>query len=114
MILAALILALIMIALLQRETAARGLKSLREEHDFSERVTEPLNPVELILRFSNRSRLPIPFLRYEERLPEGAELTEQNGAERNHRGAGSSVNLTEAEGLMGKMLERIPVPLEKR
>lgn len=32
-----------------------------------------------------------------------------------HRmGAGSSVNLTEAEGLMGKMLERIPVPLEKR
>ncbi len=87
MILAALILALIMIALLQRETAARGLKSLREEHDFSERVTEPLSPVELILRFSNRSRLPIPFLRYEERLPEGAELTEQTGAERNHGGA---------------------------
>lgn len=87
MILAAVILALILIALLQRETAARGLKSLREEHDFSERVTEPLNPVELILRFSNRSRLPIPFLRYEERLPEGAELTEQTGAERNYRGA---------------------------
>ena len=87
MILAALILALIMIALLQRETAARGLKSLREEHDFSEKVTEPLSPVELILCFSNRSRLPIPFLRYEERLPEGAELTEQTGAERNHRGA---------------------------
>ena len=87
MILAALILALIMIALLQRETAARGLKSLREEHDFSEKVTEPLSPVELILRFSNRSRLPSPFLRYEERLPEGAELTEQTGAERNHRGA---------------------------
>ena len=86
MMLAAIIVALMIVALLQRETAARGLKSLREEHDFSETVAEPLSPVELILRFSNRSRLPIPFLRYEERLPEGAVLTEPAEEERNHRG----------------------------
>lgn len=113
MILAALILALIMIALLQRETAARGLKSLREEHDFSERVAEPLSSVELILRFSNRSRLPIPFLRYEERLPEGAELTEQTGAERNHRG-GAYASGTLWLGPRKTRELHIPLRFEKR
>ena len=71
---------LIFIALLlflERYSAARGLEQLREEHSLSTSLTEPDEPLELILRFANRSRFFIPFLRYREKLPEAAAVPDE-------------------------------------
>ena len=113
MIIAAVILALIFLVLLQRVTAARGLKSLREEHFFSAGTAEPESPLEIILRFGNLSRLFLPFVRYEERLPEGVRVLAEGEEKKDHRGVSWLRGTTWLKARQ-TLERRIPVAFEKR
>ena len=113
MIIGALVVAFILLALLQRVTAVRGLKSLREDHFFSAATAEPESPLEIGLRFANASRLFLPFVRYDERLPEGARVLAEGEEKRDSRGGAYLMGTTWLKPR--QVLEkRIPVCFEKR
>ncbi len=71
MIIAVLIIAVVLLAVLERYSASEGLRQLEEDHELSSPTAEPDENTELILRLINHSRWFLPFVRFRERLPEG-------------------------------------------
>ena len=87
MILAALVLAVVMLLLLQRYAASQGLRQLEEDHALSASTVEPEESTELILTLINHSGWFLPYIRYREMLPEGILPAEETaGAVTDQRG----------------------------
>ncbi len=71
----ALLIVVVIIALvLQYFTVRKGLKGLEVTHSVSKAAVEPEEEIELILTFVNHSRFFLPYIGYEEVLPEGISL----------------------------------------
>lgn len=113
MIIPILIAAGLLIYLLQRFSALRGLKSLEEGHAFSDSGAEVGEEQEILLSFANHSRFFIPFLQFEERLPEGLTLLDPSLMSRDPRGT-AYLNGTAFLGPKKKLERRIPFVCERR
>ena len=79
-----LIIAVVVIGAIQYFTLKNSLEKVEEDYGTSEICVEPGSKLDLILRFRNRSRMFIPYLRYQMTLPEGFKLVDPN-----ERGASS-------------------------
>ncbi len=81
-----LIIAVVIIGVIQYFTLKNSLEKVDEDYGTSEICVEPESQLDLILRFRNRSRLFIPYLRYQMTLPEGFSLVDQSASGKVSRG----------------------------
>ena len=77
-----LFIAIVIVGVIQYYTLKNSLDNVEEDYGTSVICVEPGEQLELILRFRNRSRLFIPYLRYQMTLPEGFDLVDPKSAGR--------------------------------
>ena len=75
-----LIIAVVVIGVIQYFTLKNSLEKVDEDYATSAICVEPDGQLDLILRFRNRSRMFIPYLRYQMTLPEGFKLVDPNAS----------------------------------
>ena len=73
-----LFIAIIVIGVIQYYTLKNSLEKVEEDYRTSAVCVEPEEQLELILSFRNRSRMFLPYLRYQMTLPEGFKLVDPN------------------------------------
>ncbi len=73
-----LLIAVVVIGAIQYFTLKNSLEKVDEDYTTSSVCVEPEEQLDLILRFRNRSRLFLPYLRYQMTLPEGFKLVDPN------------------------------------
>ena len=73
-----LFIAIIVIGVIQYFTLKNSLEHVEEDYSTSAVCVEPEEKLDLILSFRNRSRMFIPYLRYQMTLPEGFKLVDPN------------------------------------
>jgi uncharacterized protein (DUF58 family) len=78
--------AVIVIGAVQYFTLKNSLENVEEDYGTSAICVEPGEQLDLILRFRNRSRMFIPYLRYQMTLPEGFSLVDPKAGGRISRG----------------------------
>ena len=71
-----LFIAIVIIGVIQYFTLKNSLENVEEDYGTSAICVEPEEKLDLILRFRNRSRMFIPYLRYQMTLPEGFKLVD--------------------------------------
>ena len=69
-----LIIAVVLIGVIEYISLKNSLDNVEEEYSTSALCTEPEEQLDLILRFSSLSRLPVPYLRWQMTLPAGFRL----------------------------------------
>jgi uncharacterized cupredoxin-like copper-binding protein len=99
---------------MQVVTMRNGMRDLEINHRVSKPVLEPGEQFEIIVTFTNRSRFPIPFIRYVEPIPEGIDAESGNiKIEANYHGgkyAEGTIWLSPRQTIV----KRIPVTAVKR
>lgn len=114
MILAVLIIAVVIAMVAQRITGERALAAVEADHGPDTPLAEPGVPFSVEVRLRNPGRWPLPFIRVEEKLPPGVEVSGESDGVRQGSHGGQTAAFTAWLGPRRELVHPICVAAEKR